>query len=118
MTGPGANVILVGSMGAGKSAVGRRLAEALGLTFVDTDALVERAAAASIADIFTRWGERRLRAIGGRAAPRRAPAPTVRGGGAVGAGRRGRGEHPPPLGSRWRWGPQERLRPAGARDGP
>src|SRR3990172_11500208 len=63
MTGPGMNLILVGAMGAGKSTVGRRLAEALALTFVDTDALVERAAGASIADIFTRWGERRFRAI-------------------------------------------------------
>lgn len=63
MTGPGANVILVGSMGAGKTTVGRRLAEALGLAFVDTDALVERTAGASVADIFTRWGERRFRAI-------------------------------------------------------
>src|SRR3972149_11457931 len=63
MTGPGTNLILVGSMGAGKTTVGRRLADVLGLGFVDTDALVERAAGASIADIFTRWGERRFRAI-------------------------------------------------------
>jgi shikimate kinase len=44
-------------MGAGKSSVGRRLANALGLPFRDADAEVEAAAARSIPDIFTEFGE-------------------------------------------------------------
>jgi shikimate kinase len=44
-------------MGAGKSAVGALLAERLGCGFVDTDALVERASGASIAELFAREGE-------------------------------------------------------------
>lgn len=44
-------------MGAGKSAVGPRLAERLGRGFADTDAEVERSAGATIAEIFAREGE-------------------------------------------------------------
>lgn len=44
-------------MGAGKSAVGRRLAARLGLAFVDTDAEIERRAGASVREIFEREGE-------------------------------------------------------------
>ncbi len=50
-------VVLVGLMGAGKSAIGRRLAPRLGLLFVDADAEVEKAAGSSIEDIFERHGE-------------------------------------------------------------
>lgn len=50
-------VVLVGLMGAGKSAVGRRLAARLHLEFVDADKEIERAAACSIVDIFDRYGE-------------------------------------------------------------
>ena len=44
-------------MGAGKSRVGRALADALGWKFVDTDVEVERAARMKIAEIFAREGE-------------------------------------------------------------
>ena len=44
-------------MGAGKSAIGRRLAARLGLPFVDADAEIERAAGCSIEDIFAIHGE-------------------------------------------------------------
>jgi 3-dehydroquinate synthase len=54
-------------MGSGKSTVGRRLAERLGMAFVDTDALVERATRLSVAEIFHRYGEPRFRAIERRA---------------------------------------------------
>lgn len=54
-------LVLVGLMGAGKSAVGRRLAKRLGLPFVDTDKEVEAAAGCSVSDIFETWGETAFR---------------------------------------------------------
>src|SRR3954463_1449285 len=51
------SVVLVGMMGAGKSAIGRRLAQRLGLGFVDADAEIEAAAGMTIAEIFARDGE-------------------------------------------------------------
>lgn len=54
-------VVMVGMMGAGKSAIGRRLAHRLGLPFVDADAEIERAAGATIADIFEKHGEAAFR---------------------------------------------------------
>jgi len=50
-------VVMVGMMGAGKTAVGRALAARLGVPFLDSDAEIERAANMSIAEIFTRYGE-------------------------------------------------------------
>jgi len=52
---------LVGLMGAGKSAVGRRLAERLRRRFVDNDEAVERAAGATVAEIFAGEGEAAFR---------------------------------------------------------
>ena len=54
-------VALVGLMGAGKSSIGRRLANALGLPFVDADEEIEKAAARSISDIFEELGEAAFR---------------------------------------------------------
>ncbi len=54
-------IVLVGLMGAGKSCVGRRVAQRLGIPFVDADAEVEEAAGCSIADIFERYGEAEFR---------------------------------------------------------
>jgi shikimate kinase len=53
----GHNVVLVGMMGSGKTAIGRALAAALGVGFVDSDSAIEQAAALSIAEIFARDGE-------------------------------------------------------------
>lgn len=50
-------VVLVGMMGAGKTAVGRALAQALHVPFRDSDAEIERAANMTIAEIFARDGE-------------------------------------------------------------
>jgi shikimate kinase len=50
-------VVLVGMMGAGKTSVGRKLAQALGLPFVDADDAIEEAAQMSIAEIFASFGE-------------------------------------------------------------
>lgn len=44
-------------MGAGKSSIGKRLAKALHLPFVDSDTEITRAAACSIPDIFELYGE-------------------------------------------------------------
>lgn len=55
-------VALVGLMGAGKSAIGKRLALRLGLPFVDADDEIERAAGCSIAEIFEKYGEADFRA--------------------------------------------------------
>ena len=51
------SIVLVGMPGSGKSAVGRRLAARLDLTFVDADEEIERAAGKPIMDIFKDHGE-------------------------------------------------------------
>lgn len=51
------SIVMVGLMGCGKSAVGRRLASHLGLPFVDADDEIEKAAGKSIEDIFADHGE-------------------------------------------------------------
>ncbi len=56
------SLVLVGMMGAGKSAIGRKLAQRLQLPFVDADAEIERAAGMSISDIFAKHGEPYFRA--------------------------------------------------------
>ncbi len=56
-------VVLVGPMGAGKSTVGRILAERRGLAFRDTDDDVERAEGRTIADIFVDSGEEHFRVL-------------------------------------------------------
>jgi shikimate kinase len=59
----GLNIYLVGMMGAGKSAVGRPLAEALGYRFIDADATLTEAAGRPIAEIFASDGEEAFRAL-------------------------------------------------------
>ena len=54
-------IALVGLMGVGKSSVGRRLANTLGLSFRDADSEVETAAGRSIPDIFSELGEAEFR---------------------------------------------------------
>ncbi|GMU42093.1 MAG: shikimate kinase [Xanthomonadales bacterium] len=58
---PASNLFLVGPMGAGKSTVGRRIAHALGLRFVDLDRVIEEEAGSSIALIFEMQGEAAFR---------------------------------------------------------
>lgn len=50
-------VVLVGMMGAGKTAVGRAVAARLGVPFLDSDAEIEAAANLSVPEIFERDGE-------------------------------------------------------------
>ena len=53
----GRTIVMVGMMGAGKSSIGRRLANRLGMPFADADAEIEQAANASIPEIFEQHGE-------------------------------------------------------------
>jgi len=57
----GNSIILVGLMGAGKSSIGRKLAERLELPFIDADNEIEKAAGCSIPDIFELYGEEAFR---------------------------------------------------------
>ncbi len=50
-------LVLVGLMGAGKSSIGRRLAQRLGVPFADADTEIEKAAGRTIAEIFEEFGE-------------------------------------------------------------
>jgi shikimate kinase len=54
-------LVVIGSPGAGKSSVGRRVAEALGVSFTDTDGLVEAASGMTVSDIFVTHGEEEFR---------------------------------------------------------
>ncbi|WP_055671928.1 shikimate kinase [Roseibium alexandrii] len=51
------SIVLVGIMGCGKSTVGKRLAQRLGLEFVDADSEIERAANMTVSEIFSEHGE-------------------------------------------------------------
>jgi shikimate kinase len=55
------SIVLVGMPGAGKTTIGRRLAQVLKLGFVDADAEIERAAAMTIPEIFSTYGEQVFR---------------------------------------------------------
>lgn len=55
------SLVLVGLMGAGKSAVGRRVAAKLNVPFIDADHEIEAAAGCSIEEIFARHGEAAFR---------------------------------------------------------
>ena len=57
------NIVLVGFMGTGKSAVGKLLAERLASRFVDMDELIETRAGKPISSIFAEDGEPRFRAM-------------------------------------------------------
>lgn len=58
----GRPLVLVGMMGAGKTTVGRRLANRLGRQFIDSDEEIERAAQMTIPEIFEQRGEAEFRA--------------------------------------------------------
>ncbi|MBC1262161.1 shikimate kinase [Synechococcus sp. BSF8S] len=59
----GLNIYLVGMMGAGKSSVGRPLAEALGYRFIDADSVLEQHAGHSIPELFEQQGEAGFREL-------------------------------------------------------
>lgn len=55
------NIFLIGPMGAGKSTIGRQLAQMLGMNFIDSDAVIEERAGADIEWIFDVEGEEGFR---------------------------------------------------------
>lgn len=55
------SIVMVGLMGCGKSAIGKRLAAALSVPFVDADEEIERVAGMTISDIFAKYGEPHFR---------------------------------------------------------
>lgn len=63
MAGDARHVFLVGFMGAGKSTVGKMLAEKLGRPFVDLDARIEAAAGARVREVFEKIGESGFRRL-------------------------------------------------------
>jgi shikimate kinase len=55
------SVVFIGLMGAGKSCIGRRLAQRLELPFADADAEIEKAANLTVQEIFDLHGEAQFR---------------------------------------------------------
>lgn len=59
----GKNIVFVGLMGAGKTAIGRKVAQALKLPFVDSDHEIETASRMTIPELFDAYGEPEFRAL-------------------------------------------------------
>lgn len=59
----GRNVVFVGLMGAGKSAIGRMVAQQLKVSFIDTDVEIERVSRMTIAELFATYGEEEFRSL-------------------------------------------------------
>lgn len=57
------NIVLSGFMGCGKSTIGRRLAAALGMKFVDMDRYIQEKAGLKVREIFEQYGEAHFRAL-------------------------------------------------------
>ena len=56
-------IVFVGLMGAGKTAIGRRVATDIGVPFIDSDHEIESASRMTIPDLFERYGEAEFRAL-------------------------------------------------------
>ncbi len=57
------NLVFVGLMGAGKSAIGRLVAQSLAIPFIDTDAEIEKVSRMTIPELFAAYGEAEFRAL-------------------------------------------------------
>lgn len=57
------NIVLLGFMGTGKTAVGKKLASELGRDFLDIDELIEKESGTSISEIFFNFGEEHFRRL-------------------------------------------------------
>ena len=56
-------VVLAGFMGSGKTAVGRALADRLGVELIDTDELIEASTGMTMPEVFERKGEKKFREL-------------------------------------------------------
>lgn len=56
-------IVFVGLMGAGKTAIGRRVASDLGVAFLDSDHEIESASRMTVPELFERYGEGEFRAL-------------------------------------------------------
>jgi len=59
----GGSIVFVGLMGAGKTAIGRKVAGELGLRFIDSDHEIEEVSRTTIPDLFELYGETEFRAL-------------------------------------------------------
>lgn len=59
----GKSIVLIGLMGAGKTSVGRNLAQIRKIRFIDADDEIAKAAGRSIEDIFEEYGENAFRDV-------------------------------------------------------
>ncbi len=66
----GRSIALVGLMGAGKTTIGRKLAQILGLPFIDSDAEIERVSRMTVSELFAAYGEPEFRALEARVVAR------------------------------------------------
>ena len=57
------NIVLVGFPGAGKTTIGRRMAERLGMTFIDLDLYIEEKYHTAVPLLFQRYGEPAFRTL-------------------------------------------------------
>lgn len=57
------SIVFIGLMGAGKTAIGRRVASTLGLAFIDSDHEIEAVSRMTIPELFERYGEAEFRAL-------------------------------------------------------
>jgi shikimate kinase len=79
------SVVLVGLMGCGKTSIGRRMSQKLGLSFVDSDHEIEHASGMTVPEIWEKYGESYFRASEVRVISRlldRGPVILATGGGA------------------------------------
>lgn len=63
-------IVFVGLMGAGKTAIGRKVAQALDLPFIDSDTEIETVSTMSIPELFERYGEPEFRSLENRVVTR------------------------------------------------
>jgi len=57
------SIVFVGLMGAGKTAIGRKVAQALGVSFIDSDHEIETVSRMTVPELFEHYGEPEFRAL-------------------------------------------------------
>ena len=67
MKGNGSHIVLIGFMGSGKSTVGKLLASAMHMEFVDLDSFIEKEQNCTIKEMFAQHGEAYFREVESKA---------------------------------------------------